>query len=83
MRKRYRGNPFSSNLKRSIQVESWFEKEKEPGSVEIDLVHHSGSIPEGQFIYTLTAELRHNKSIRNYIVETGKNLPEIGHLQVR
>ena len=55
LRKKYKGNPFSSNLKRSIQVESWFEKEKEPGCIEIDLVHHSGSIPEGQFIYTLTA----------------------------
>jgi len=55
LKKKYKGNPFSSNLKRSIQVESWFDKEKEPGYLEIDLVHHSGKIPEGQFIYTLTA----------------------------
>jgi len=55
LKKRYRGNPYSSNLKRSIQVESWFDKEKESGYLEIDLVHHSGKIPEGQFIYTLTA----------------------------
>jgi len=55
LKKKYKGNPYSSNLKRSIQVESWFDKEKEPGYLEIDLVHHSGKIPEGQFIYTLTA----------------------------
>ncbi len=54
-KKRYRGNPFSSNLKRSIQVESWFDRVKESGDVEIDLVHHCGDSPLGQFIYTLTA----------------------------
>lgn len=55
LKNRYKGNPFSSNLKRSIQVESWFDKEKEPGYIEIDLVHHSGQMGEGQFIYTMTA----------------------------
>lgn len=40
LKKEYRGNPFSSNLKRSIKVESWFDREKEAGSLEIDLVHH-------------------------------------------
>jgi len=49
------GNPFSSNLKRSIQVESWFDREKSIGEVEIDLVHHCGESADGQFIYTLTA----------------------------
>ena len=53
--KRYRGSPFSSNLKRSIQVESWFERKKEVGELEIDLVHHCGNSAFGQFIYTLTA----------------------------
>jgi len=52
---RYRGNPFSSNLKRSIKVESWFDRPKEPGCIEIDLVHHSGATGKGEFIYTLTA----------------------------
>lgn len=55
LKKRYRGNPFSSNLKKSIKVESWFDKPKEPGYVEIDLVHHSGASGAGEFIYTLTA----------------------------
>lgn len=55
LKKRYKGNPFSSNLKKSIMVESWFEKPKEPGYVEIDLVHHSGASGKGEFIYTLTA----------------------------
>jgi len=55
LKKRYRGNPFSSNLKKSIQVEAWFDKPKEPGYVEVDLVHHSGASGKGEFIYTLTA----------------------------
>jgi hypothetical protein len=55
LKKRYRANPFSSNLKKSIQVESWFDKPKEPGYVEVDLVHHSGVSGKGEFIYTLTA----------------------------
>ncbi len=55
IKKRYRGNPFSSNLKRSIQVESWFDRKREAGDVEIDLVHHCGDSAFGQFIYTLTA----------------------------
>jgi hypothetical protein len=54
-KRKKKSNPFSSNLKRSIKVESWFEREKQPGEVEIDLVHHCGENPEGQFIYTLTA----------------------------
>lgn len=55
LKKKYKTNPFSSNLKRSIQVESWFDREQEIGSLEIDLVHHCGENPKGQFIYTLTA----------------------------
>ena len=54
-KKKRSGNPFSSNLKRSIQVESWFDREKTIGEVEIDLVHHCGESADGQFIYTLTA----------------------------
>jgi hypothetical protein len=52
---RYKRNPFSSNLKRSIEVESWFDKPRMPGYVEIDLVHHSGASGKGDFLYTLTA----------------------------
>ena len=51
----YKRNPFSSNLKRSIEVESWFDKPKIPGYIEIDLVHHSGPSGKGDFLYTLTA----------------------------
>ena len=54
-KKKKRGNPFSSNLKRSIRIESWFDREKSIGEVEIDLVHHCGENPDGQFIYILTA----------------------------
>lgn len=54
LKKRYKGNPFSSNLKKSIMVESLFDKPKEPGYIEIDLVHHSGASGKGEFIYTLT-----------------------------
>ncbi len=53
--KKYKGNPFSSNLKRSVQVESWFDKPRMAGYVEVDLVHHCGSSLKGEFIYTLTA----------------------------
>ncbi len=55
LKSRYKRNPFSSNLKRSIEVESWFDKPRIPGYVEIDLVHHSGVSGKGDFIYTLTA----------------------------
>jgi len=55
LKRRYKGNPFGSNLKKSIQVESWFDKTREPGYVEVDLVHHSGASGAGEFIYTLTA----------------------------
>lgn len=51
---RYRGNP-SSIVKKFIKVETWFERPKEPGYVEIDLVHHSGASGKGEFTYTLTA----------------------------
>lgn len=53
--KKYKGNPFSSNLKKSIKVESWFNKPRMAGYVEIDLVHHCGATLKGEFIYTLTA----------------------------
>lgn len=52
---RYKRNPYSSNLKKSIKIESWFDKPKIPGYVEIDLVHHSGASGKGDFLYTLTA----------------------------
>lgn len=55
LKNRYRGNSFSSNLKKSIKVESWFDKPKESGYIEVDLVHHSGVSGAGEFIYTLTA----------------------------
>lgn len=55
LNRKYKGNPFSSNLKKSIAVESWFDRPKIPGYVEIDLVHHSGASGKGEFIYTLTA----------------------------
>ena len=55
LKSKYKRNPFSSNLKRSIEVESWFDKPKIYGYVEIDLVHHSGVSGKGDFIYTLTA----------------------------
>jgi len=55
LKNKYKSNPFSSNLKRSIEVESWFDKPKHPGYVEIDLVHHSGVSGKGDFLYTLTA----------------------------
>jgi len=54
LKNKRRGNPFSTKLKRSIQVESWFDKKKEVGEVEIDLVHHCGESGYGEFIYTLT-----------------------------
>jgi len=53
--KKYKGNPFSSNLKKSIKVESWFDKPDMTGYLEVDLVHHCGSSLKGEFIYTLTA----------------------------
>lgn len=53
--KRKRGNPFSSNVKKSVKVESWFDKPKVAGYVEVDLVHHCGTSLKGDFIYTLTA----------------------------
>lgn len=53
---RYRGNPSRSNLKKSIAVASWFDRPKVPGSVEVDLVHHSGASGKGEFISTLTAK---------------------------
>ena len=46
LKNHYNANSFSSNLKKSIKVESWFDKVKEPGYVEIDLVHHLRSIRE-------------------------------------
>jgi len=52
---RYKSNPYSSNLKKSIKVESWFDKPKILGYVEVDLVHHSGASGKGDFLYTLTA----------------------------
>ncbi|MCW4002400.1 MAG: transposase family protein, partial [Candidatus Bathyarchaeota archaeon] len=55
LKKTYRSNPFSSNLKKSIKVESWFDKPTDPGYLEIDLVHHCGASGKGEFIYTLTA----------------------------
>lgn len=54
-------NSFSSNLKRSIQVESWFDREKEPVYIEIDLVHHSGQSLQRQSIYAMKAtDIGHN-----------------------
>jgi hypothetical protein len=55
LKNRYKGNPFSSNLKKSIKVESWFDKPKEPGYIEVELVHHNRASGAEEFIYTLTA----------------------------
>ncbi|MGC8972448.1 MAG: integrase catalytic domain-containing protein, partial [bacterium] len=55
LKDKYKRNPFSSNLKRSIEVETWFDKPKILGYIEIDLVHHSGASGKGDFLYTLTA----------------------------
>jgi len=55
LRCRYGGNPFGSNVKGSISVESYFDKEKgEVGHLEVDLVHHCGDSVRGEFLYTLT-----------------------------
>jgi hypothetical protein len=40
LKNKRRDNPFSTKLKRSIQIESWLDKKKEVGEVGIDLVHH-------------------------------------------
>ncbi|GLI52471.1 integrase catalytic domain-containing protein [Thermodesulfovibrio yellowstonii] len=55
LKERYKSNPYSSNLKKSIKVCCWFDKPTEPGYVEIDLVHHCGASGKGEFIYTFTA----------------------------
>jgi len=55
LRNRYRSNPYGSHLKKEIEVESYFKKDrKEIGHVEVDLVHHSGGSGRGEFLYTLT-----------------------------
>ncbi len=53
--KKRRSHPFSSQLKRSVAVEAWYERPRELGYVEVDLVHHSGASAAGDFAYTLTA----------------------------
>uniref|UniRef100_A0A7C6AAC4 Transposase n=1 Tax=candidate division WOR-3 bacterium TaxID=2052148 RepID=A0A7C6AAC4_UNCW3 len=53
---KYKPHPHASVLKKSIPVESYFDKPKNGplGYTEIDLVHHCGSIAEGSFCYTLS-----------------------------
>jgi len=45
----------TKEFEKSIRIEPLFDRSKELGTVEIDLVHHSGVRGEGEFIYTLTA----------------------------
>lgn len=54
LRDKYKSNPFSSNVKKSIMVESYFDKQKEPGTIEVDLLYHSGESAKGEFAFTLT-----------------------------
>jgi hypothetical protein len=84
LKHRYRGNPHASMIKKQIPVEPYFKKPKgKLGYVEMDLVHHCGSLLKGNFAYTLTAteintdwtELR---ALRNKAqVWTHKTLQEI------
>jgi len=55
LKDKYKSNPFSSNVKKSIMVESYFDKQKEPGTIEVDLLYHSGESAKGEFAFTLTA----------------------------
>ncbi|PNV78709.1 MAG: transposase [Fervidicoccus sp.] len=50
---KYKTNPYNSSIKKSVQVESWFDKQKEPGTVELDLLYHSGESAKGEFAFTL------------------------------
>jgi len=52
---KYKENPYSSQLKKSVPIESHSEKSKETGTLEMDLVHHCGESLKGEFLYTLTA----------------------------
>lgn len=52
---KYKSNPFNSNVKKSIMVESYFDKQKELGTIEVDLLYHSGESAKGEFAFTLTA----------------------------
>lgn len=84
LKHRYRSNPHASMIKKQIPVEPYFKKPKgKLGYVEMDLVHHCGSLLKGNFAYTLTAteintdwtELR---ALRNKAqVWTHKTLQEI------
>ena len=84
LKHRYRSNPHASVIKKRIPVEPYFKKPKgKLGYLEMDLVHHCGSLLKGNFVYTLTAteintdwtELR---ALRNKAqVWTHKTLQEI------
>jgi len=52
----YQRKPGASWLKKTIPVQAHHNKPaKLFGYLEIDLVHHGGDVPRGQFAYTLTA----------------------------
>lgn len=52
---RYKPNPHSSSIKRSIPIESYHDKPLDRfGYTEVDLVHHCGQRTVGEFAYTLT-----------------------------
>ncbi|MBC7327392.1 transposase family protein [bacterium] len=52
---KYKSNPFSSNVKRAVPTESYFDKRKETGDMEVDILYHSGESAKGEFFFTLTA----------------------------
>ena len=54
-RQKYRVNRGVNHIKSLIPIERHGDKKvKNPGYTEIDLVHHSGGNPSGDFLYTLT-----------------------------
>jgi len=51
----YQRKPGASWLKKTIPIQAYQNKPAKPfGYLEIDLVHHGGDVPAGQFAYTLT-----------------------------
>jgi len=53
---RYKPNPHSSSIKKSIPIQPHYQKPKDAfGYLEFDLVHHCGESSGGEFAYTLTA----------------------------
>jgi len=83
LKNKYKSNPFSSNLKRSIEVESWFDKPKHPGYVEIDLgIEEQMDTPFNRVmeIGTISEEDRYNLSKLRESIELIKLSSEIERL---